>query len=43
MLIHERAVLTDQDRKYVYVVGEDNLAQRRTCASAARSGRCASC
>ena len=29
MLIHERAVLTDQDRKYVYVVGEDNLAQRK--------------
>jgi hypothetical protein len=34
MLIHERAVLTDQDRKYVYVVGEDNLASAATCASA---------
>lgn len=29
LLIDERAVLTDQDRKYVYVVGADNLAQRR--------------
>lgn len=29
MMIHERAVLTDQDRKYVYVVGDDNIAQRK--------------
>lgn len=29
LLIDERAVLTDQDRKYVYVVGDDNIAQRR--------------
>jgi multidrug efflux system membrane fusion protein len=29
LLIDERAVLTDQDRKYVYVVGDDKLAQRR--------------
>jgi multidrug efflux system membrane fusion protein len=29
LLIDERAVLTDQDRKYVYVVGEDNQAERR--------------
>lgn len=29
MLIDEKAVLTDQDRKYVYVVGEDGTAQRR--------------
>jgi len=29
VLIHESAVLTDQDRKYVYVVGEDNTAVRR--------------
>lgn len=28
-LIHDRAVLTDQDRKYVYVVGENSTAQRR--------------
>ncbi len=29
MLIDERAVLTDQDRKYVYVVDDKNTAQRR--------------
>lgn len=29
VLIDERAVLTDQDRKYVYVLGEDNQAERR--------------
>ncbi len=29
MLIHDMAVLTDQDRKYVYVVGEGNTAERR--------------
>lgn len=29
MLIDERAILTDQDRKYVYIVGDDNTAQRR--------------
>jgi multidrug efflux system membrane fusion protein len=29
LLIHDMAVLTDQDRKYVYVVGDDNTAQRR--------------
>lgn len=29
MLIHDMAILTDQDRKYVYVVGENNLAERR--------------
>jgi len=29
MLIDDKAVLTDQDRKYVYVVGEDGSAQRR--------------
>lgn len=29
LLIDERAVLTDQDRKYVFVVGDDKLAQRR--------------
>lgn len=29
MLVDDRAILTDQDRRYVYVVGEDNLAQRR--------------
>jgi len=29
MLIHPRAVLTDQDRKYVYVVGPENQAMRK--------------
>jgi membrane fusion protein, multidrug efflux system len=28
-MIDDKAVLTDQDRKYVYVVGDDGLAQRR--------------
>jgi membrane fusion protein, multidrug efflux system len=29
ILIDDKAVLTDQDRKYVYVVGSDNTAQRK--------------
>ena len=29
LLIDDKAVLTDQDRKYVYVVGADNTAQRK--------------
>ncbi|MCC7633618.1 efflux RND transporter periplasmic adaptor subunit [Stenotrophomonas rhizophila] len=29
MLIDEKAVLTDQDRKFVYVVGKDGKAERR--------------
>ena len=29
VLIDDKAVLTDQDRKYVYVLGEGNTAQRR--------------
>ena len=29
LLIDDKAVLTDQDRKYVYVVGPDHTAQRR--------------
>lgn len=29
LLVDERAVLTDQDRKYVYVLGADNQAERR--------------
>lgn len=29
LLIHEQALLTDQDRRYVYVIGEGNTAQRR--------------
>lgn len=29
LLIDDKAILTDQDRKYVYVVGDDGLAMRR--------------
>jgi multidrug efflux system membrane fusion protein len=29
MLVDDKAVLTDQDRKYVYVVGADGKAQRK--------------
>ncbi|WP_202845112.1 efflux RND transporter periplasmic adaptor subunit [Luteimonas saliphila] len=29
LLVDDKAVLTDQDRKYVYVLGDDNTAQRR--------------
>lgn len=29
LLIHEQALLTDQDRRYVYVIGEGQTAQRR--------------
>ena len=29
LLINEQAVLTDQDRRYVYVVGDKNSAERR--------------
>ncbi len=29
LLIDDKAVLTDQDRTYVYVVGADNKAQRK--------------
>jgi multidrug efflux system membrane fusion protein len=29
ILIDDKAVLTDQDRKYVYVVGQGNVAQRK--------------
>lgn len=36
MLVHEQAVLTDQDRRYVYVVGQDGTAQRRDVTLGAR-------
>lgn len=29
LLVHERAILTDQDRKFVYVLGPNDTAQRR--------------
>ncbi len=37
LLIDERAVLTDQDRKYVFVVGDDKLAQRSDVVLGGRS------
>lgn len=33
LLVDGKAVLTDQDRRYVYVVDENNLAQRRQVAT----------
>lgn len=36
LLIHEQAVLTDQDRRYVYVLGEGNLAMRKDVTLGAR-------
>ena len=38
LLVHERAVLTDQDRKYVYVVGADNKATRRDVQLGSQAG-----
>jgi membrane fusion protein, multidrug efflux system len=29
LLVDDKAILTDQDRKYVYVVGRGNVAQRK--------------
>ena len=29
VLVHDQAVITDQDRKYLYVVGEGEVAERR--------------
>ena len=29
LLIHDQAVMTDQDRRFVYVIGEGNAAQRK--------------
>ncbi len=36
LLIHEQAVLTDQDRRYVYVLGEGNAAVRKDVTLGAR-------
>ncbi len=38
LLIHDMAVLTDQDRKYVYVVGPNNEALRRNVTLGKKSG-----
>lgn len=36
LLIHEQAVLTDQDRRYVYVIGEGDTALRKDVTLGAR-------
>ncbi len=36
LLVDDRAILTDQDRKYVYVVGDDAAAQRRDIVTGRR-------
>lgn len=38
LLIDEKAVLTDQDRKYVYVLGPDNLAVRKDVVLGRKAG-----
>jgi RND family efflux transporter MFP subunit len=38
LLVPERAIATDQDIKYVYVVGADNTAQRRTVQLGSQRG-----
>ena len=38
LLIDEKAVLTDQDRKYVYVVGPDNVAVRKDVVLGRKAG-----
>ncbi|MCH4809710.1 efflux RND transporter periplasmic adaptor subunit [Vreelandella neptunia] len=38
LLLDRKAVLTDQDRRYVYVVGENNLAERRQVSTGRQVG-----
>jgi multidrug efflux system membrane fusion protein len=38
LLIHDRAVLTDQDRKFVYVLGPKNMVQRKDIVLGASVG-----
>lgn len=38
LLVDHKAVLTDQDRRYVYVVDENNLAERRPVATGRQVG-----
>lgn len=38
LLVDRKAVLTDQDRRYVYVVGDDNTAVRRDIRTGAEAG-----
>ncbi|KAF1014902.1 MAG: Efflux pump periplasmic linker BepF [Stenotrophomonas maltophilia] len=39
LLVPERAILTDQDRKYVYVLGNDNRADKRFVQTGQQVGR----
>lgn len=39
LLVDQKAVLTDQDRRYLYVLGNDNKVQRRTVETGQRVGR----
>lgn len=38
LLVDRKAILTDQDRRYVYVVGENNLADRRQISTGRQVG-----
>ncbi|MCH9692149.1 MAG: efflux RND transporter periplasmic adaptor subunit [Gammaproteobacteria bacterium] len=38
ILVDSKAVLTDQDRRYVYIVGENNLSERRQVEIGPRQG-----
>jgi multidrug efflux system membrane fusion protein len=38
LLIDEKAVLTDQDRKYVYVLGPNNVAVRKDVTLGRKAG-----
>lgn len=38
LLLDRKAVLTDQDRRYVYVVGENNVAERRQVSTGRQVG-----
>lgn len=38
LLVDRKAILTDQDRRYVYVVGENNVAERRQVSTGRQMG-----
>jgi len=39
LLVDQKAVLTDQDRRYLYVLGDDNKVERRTVETGRRVGK----
>src|SRR5690606_30353393 len=39
LLVDQKAVLTDQDRRYLYVLGYDNKVERRTVETGRRVGK----